>query len=151
MLKLTNNISAVVDTSRMEDILLVYRDMIEAFGEPVKWDNYMVSGEGVFEMVSSMQWVFEDDETGAVFTLYNYRRIAFYDPALSSVNELKSYSHPISFSIGSNRKGSLEEFKTLLTRHIHYIKSKEDEVDEILLGKAFPPIPKATSLYTSSF
>lgn len=151
MLKLTNNISAVVDTSKMGDILLVYGDMIEAFGEPVKWDTYMVSGEWDSEMVSSMRWVFEDDETGAVFTVYNYRRIAFYDPALPSVKELRSYSHPISFSIGSNRKGSLEELKTLLTRHIHYIKSKEDKMDEILLGKAVPPIPKATSLYTSSF
>jgi hypothetical protein len=136
MLKLTNNISAIVDTFKMGDILLVYGDMIEAFGESVEWDNYKI---------------FEDDETGAVFTVYDWKRTALYDPALPSVKELKSYSHSISFSIGSNRKGSLEEFKTLLTRHIRYIKSKEDKVDEILLGKAVPPIPKTTSLYTSSF
>ena len=57
-----------------------YKVLEAIFGEPVKSDEYKVSTE----------WVFEDVETGDVYTLYDWKETNLYSPNYPSVDEFRS-------------------------------------------------------------
>lgn len=126
----TNNFSIINGTSKLGSISLRYKDIVMAFGDPISFDDYKVSGE----------WVFQDDETGAVFTLYDWKSTYLYDPGLPSVEEFRALEYPVTFNIGGNGKMSVEEFKSLLVKQIEYVKRGENHLDQMLFEHSVPYI-----------
>jgi hypothetical protein len=116
-------------TSRMGEIELVYSDIVLAFGEPEESDGYKVSGE----------WTFINDETGEVFTLYDWKSTSLYDSDGPSVEAFRACPSPQQFNIGGNHKGSVEEFKQLLRAQIEWVKSGKP-LEMAMLGHAIPLI-----------
>lgn len=89
-------------TSRTSEIVVSYPRMIEVFGEPVEGDGYKVSGE----------WVFQNEETGEVFTLYDWKSTNLYDSDYLSVSELRA-DESVWLNIGSHGDNAAA-FKTWL-------------------------------------
>lgn len=130
MYSVTRDLSLANGTSYKSSIQLVYSDIVRAFGEPVEFDEYKVSG----------QWTFHDPSTGAVFTLYDWKSTSLYSSDLPSVTEFRSSSTPAIFNIGGNGIGDVNEFKTLLLKQIEYAKKHEAEIEIALVGFASPYI-----------
>jgi hypothetical protein len=99
-------------TSRMGEMQVSYKDLVLAFGEPMESDGYKVSGE----------WIFIDEDNGEVFTIYDWKSTNLYDSDAPSVETFRSLNHPVTFNIGGNHKGSVEEFKSLILTQIEYVK-----------------------------
>lgn len=99
-------------TSLMGYITVKYSDLVLAFGEPMESDGYKVSGE----------WIFIEEESGEVFTIYDWKSTDLYDSDLKSVEEFRALKTKVQFNIGGNHKGSVERFKSLLLKQIEYVK-----------------------------
>ena len=130
MFKVTKDWNVSIGTSEMGNIQLVYSDIVRAFGEPMKSDEYKISGK----------WVFHDKEAGVVFTLYDWKSTNLYDPDYPSVEEFRADPEPQTFNIGGNRAMDVEEFKSLLKKQIEWVKRKEDKAEVELVGFASPHI-----------
>jgi len=109
-------------TSGMGDMMVRYKDLVLAFGEPMESDGYKISGE----------WVFVEEESGEVFTLYDWKSTDLYDGEGPSVEEFRNYNHPVQFNIGGNHKGSVERFKSLILKQIEYVKLDNPFRDVVL-------------------
>lgn len=100
-------------TSLVGSVQLVYSDIVEAFGDPLKGDGYKVSGE----------WIFVDDESGAVFTLYDWKSTSLYSEDLPSVEAFRANFKPQKFNVGSNRVMLTSDFTEWLIEQINKKKS----------------------------
>jgi hypothetical protein len=99
-------------TSLMGYIDVKYSDLVLAFGEPMESDGYKVSGE----------WIFIEEESGEVFTIYDWKSTSLYDSDLKSVEQFRALKCKMTFNIGGNHKGSVERFKSLILKQIEYVK-----------------------------
>ena len=99
-------------TSRMGYMDVRYKDLVLAFGEPEESDDHKVSGE----------WVFVEEESGEVFTIYDWKSTNLYDSEYPSVERFRNCNHEVQFNIGGNHKGSVERFKSLILKQIEYVK-----------------------------
>lgn len=109
-------------TSLMGHMKVKYKDLVLAFGESMESDGHKVSGE----------WVFVDDESGEVFTIYDWKSTDLYDSECPSVEEFRNSNHAVEFNIGGNHKGSVERFKSLILKQIEYVKL-DDPFREVIL------------------
>jgi hypothetical protein len=129
---LTDYSEAEGGTYRVGEIMLVYADIERAFGKPLSGDEFKVSGE----------WIFKDDETGAVFTLYDWKCTNLYDPDAPSVEKFRANPSEQQFNIGGTRQFDVSEFKALLMKQIAYAKRNEAECEIALIGFSAPYIKK---------
>jgi hypothetical protein len=101
-----------------------YRVLEAIFGESLESDEYKVSGE----------WIFENVETGDVYTLYDWKSTNLYASDLPSVEffrNKKSYE----FHIGSNTRSNenVKEFIKFLENKVsEYNKNLQKEVDKLI-------------------
>jgi len=109
-------------TSGMGNIEVKYKDLVLAFGEPMESDEFKVSGE----------WIFLEEESGEVFTIYDWKSTNLYDSDLPSVEKFRNLNHAVEFNIGGNHKGSIERFKSLILKQIEYVKT-DNPFREIVL------------------
>lgn len=114
-------------TSRMGEIVIAPIDLILAFGQPGESDGYKVSGE----------YTFHDEESGIVFTMYDWKSTSLYDSDYPSPEQLWSSNTPITINIGGNHKGDVEEFKRLILSHIKWIKTGKP-FEQHVIGIANP-------------
>lgn len=68
MFKLNNNAYSNM-TSLKGYVKIAPSKLVELFGKPIECDGYKVSGE----------YIFEDKESGEVFTLYDWKSTSLYD------------------------------------------------------------------------
>jgi hypothetical protein len=122
MLKVINDGEFSNGTSRQGDIQVKYKDLVLAFGEPMESDGYKVSGE----------WVFLNEETGDVFTLYDWKSTSLYNHSLPSVETFRNRDIAMQFNIGGHGSSNLESFKRFLLRQIEYAKL-DKPFEEIVL------------------
>jgi hypothetical protein len=90
MFKSVSNHNSAVGTSLKGYVSLRYKDIVKIFGEPQESDNYKVTGE----------WVFLNEETNEVFTLYDWKRTNLYSVECPSVEEFRNYNEKVSFNVG---------------------------------------------------
>lgn len=109
-------------TSGMGEIKVRYKDLVLAFGEPMESDGHKVSGE----------WIFFEEESGEVFTIYDWKSTDLYDDGLPSVERFRASNKAVTFNIGGNHKGSVERFKSLILKQIDYVKT-DNPFREIVL------------------
>lgn len=108
MFKRIYDINKAAGCSKKDSIVLSYRDVAAVFGEAKFYGDEKVSGE----------WIFEDTETGEVFTLYDWKSTSLYSDSLPSVSEFRE-SGPVTFNIGSrSTRDSVEKFKWFLVYSI---------------------------------
>lgn len=122
MFKVVNDWRHSNGTSRQGDIQVKYKDLVLAFGEPMESDGYKVSGE----------WVFLNEDSGDVFTLYDWKSTHLYDISLPSMDEFRNIDEPVQFNIGGRSKGNIESFKRFILRQIEYVKL-DKPFEEIVL------------------
>lgn len=123
MFRVCDNMDNIDGTSRMGEMDVKYKDLILTFGQPMESDGYKVSGE----------WVFMEDESGEVFTLYDWKMTELYDSDGLSVDELRTQDKVVTVNIGGNHKGDVERFKRLVLRQIEFMKTGKP-FEQILLG-----------------
>jgi hypothetical protein len=114
-------------TSRMGEIKVAPMDLILAFGKPGESDGYKVSGE----------YTFHDEESGVVFTMYDWKMTNLYDSNYPSPEKLWASTKPVTINIGGNHKGNIEEFKRLIKEHIQWVKTGKPFEKEVI-GIAAP-------------
>lgn len=116
-------------TSRMGQMEIAPTDLVLAFGSPGESDGYKVSGE----------YTFHDEESGVVFTLYDWKSTSLYDDSLPSPEELWAETGLVQINIGGNHKGDVEEFKRMIRQHIEWVKTGKPFETEVI------GLPNATS------
>lgn len=109
-------------TFRVGDILVSPSDLILLFGKPGKSDGYKISGEYSFHNVT----------TGAVFTIYDWKCTSLYDSDCPNPEDFWSRAQLITFNIGGNDKGNIEEFKQLIHKQIEWIKVGKPFEQEVI-------------------
>ena len=128
MFKVVNQIEP--STHRVGEISLNYQDIVNAIGEPEESDGYKVSGE----------WYFLNEETGAVFTLYDWKSTSLYSDDLPSVGEFRSYTGNVQFNIGGTGNDDVDDFKQKLIAQISWVKNGSKACEELLLEYSQPII-----------
>lgn len=114
-------------TSRMGDMMIAPADLVLAFGQPGESDGHKVSGE----------YTFHDEESGVVFTLYDWKSTSLYDSSGPSPDKFWSKTIPVPINIGGNHKGGVEEFKQMIKSHIQWVKTGKPFEQEVI-GLANP-------------
>lgn len=69
-----------------------YPELKRLFGDPLKSDDYKISGE----------WVFYDDVDGLVFTIYDWKSTSLYDPELPTVEQFRNNPNMEVFNVGGH-------------------------------------------------
>ena len=134
MFKVSNDYDKFDGTYLVGEIDLVYADIELAFGSPMHGDDYKISGE----------WLFENEETGEVFSLYDWKSTNLYGgDRYPSVEKFRANLKPQTFNIGGKREYNVHTFKTLLKKQIEYAKRNEDKAEIALLGTATPYIKQS--------
>jgi hypothetical protein len=87
-----------------------YPELEALFGKPTKSDEYKISGE----------WVFYDNVSKEVFTLYDWKLTSLYDPSLPSVEEFRKSDTTEVFNVGG--RTSAEDFIAWLESEIGKVK-----------------------------
>lgn len=123
MFRVCGDMDNVDGTSRMGEMNVKYKDLILAFGQPQESDGYKVSGE----------WVFIEDESGEVFTIYDWKMTELYDSDGLSVDELRTQDKVVTVNIGGNHKGDVERFKCLILAQIEFVKVGKP-FEQLVLG-----------------
>lgn len=123
MFRVCNDWNYANGSSRMGNMKVIYKDLIMAFGQPIESDGYKVSGE----------WIFIEDESGEVFTLYDWKMTNLYDSDGISVEQLRTQDDVVIVNIGGNHKGDVEQFKRLIYRQIELMKTGKP-FEQIMLG-----------------
>ena len=100
-------------TSLMGYITVKYSDLVLAFGEPIESDGHKVSGE----------WIFIEEESGEVFTIYDWKCTSLYDSSLMSVEQFRALKYKVTFNVGGNNKSNVERFKGFILSQIEYVKT----------------------------
>lgn len=91
--------SDINGTSLKGIIFARYSELEKLFGEPLESDGYKISGE----------WVFSEEDSSSVFTVYDWKNTELYNSNLPSVRAFRQSSELIEFHIGGNT--SCENFK----------------------------------------
>jgi hypothetical protein len=107
-------------THRQGEIMISPALVVKAFGPPNEDDGYKVSGS----------YVFQNTETGEVFTLYDWKMTDLYFGSGPSPEELWSSEEEVQLNIGG--KTDCFEFKQKLKEHIEWIKLHKPFETEIL-------------------
>lgn len=120
--KLVNDSMKTNGTSLKGYIELRCKDIIKVFGEPIEGDEHKVSGE----------WVFENEATGEVFTVYDWKSTSLYGGrGYPSVKTFRSTDKSYNFHIGSHDGTDVDGFKAWLHAIVH------DGIINLELEKAF--------------
>lgn len=126
MFTLSKDWNLLYGTSRVDMIPLVYKDIENAFGPPQEGSENKISGE----------WLFTNEETGAVFTLYDWKSTSLYDDDLPSVEEFRESESQAIFNIGGHKRGSdLSSFKSFLLNRIEYVRLDKPFREVVLSSK----------------
>lgn len=82
--------------------------LIELFGKPSESDGYKVSGE----------YVFIDEDTDRVVTIYDWKATSLYDSYEQTPKELWKTRYPFEFHIGATEKQTALKFKNWLLKQV---------------------------------
>lgn len=89
----TNAADAAGTSFHNQTVLATYSQIEKAFGTPYEGDEYKVTAE----------WVLEDETTGTIFTIYDYKQSSLYSSGLPSPESIKSGSQKLEWHIGSEQ------------------------------------------------
>lgn len=94
-------------TSLQGYVRVAAADLVARFGQPEKSDGYKVSGEYLFT-----------DETGRVFTIYEYKETSLYDGDGPSPQAFWSSTVPFNFHIGAMSKDGVDTFAAWIQEQV---------------------------------
>lgn len=113
-------------TSRVGQMDIAPSQLILAFGQPGESDGHKVSGE----------YTFVHDESGVVFTIYDWKSTSLYDGYGPSPEAFWAGTEAVQMNIGGNdaARGLVHEFIAKVIAHVKYVETGKP-FEQVVLGQ----------------
>ena len=107
-----NNDLNIQGTSLAGEIRAYYTELTTLFGKADEGDSYKTVSE----------WCFEEQDSGAVITLYDYKETSAYSSGYPSVDDFKTGKFAIEYHIGAKSPDTARRFEQFLREKLELLR-----------------------------